>query len=126
MGINKAILLPRPAIINSDEKCSREKRVGRRFRAEGRGVAVSGIDHGFRRQRQQLLADGLNQLLVRPSAQIGAADTARKDRVAAKEYRGRRVLMGLGIEGDASRCVTWRVNDDKANVSDAEFISIGQ
>ena len=66
--------------------------------ADGRDGPVPGIDDGFRRQGEETLPDGAQQLRMIAAGEVGAPDGAVEQGVAAEDgiFRGK-------VDGDAAR-----------------------
>ena len=59
-----------------------KERIGRSFPADGAGRPMSADDRDVVPQRQELVADRLQQLPVIPSGKVAAADGTREQHVA--------------------------------------------
>ncbi len=70
--------------------------------ADGGLRTVAGRDDGFIRQGEQLVVQGLDDLLERTSGQVGPANASRKKRIAGDQF-----LLDGEIKADASFGMAW-------------------
>src|SRR5690606_35200012 len=97
---------------------AREERVRAALLADGGGRAVSGVDDGLIRQREDLLADGLHEERVRALPQVRPPDGAGEEDVAADDEP-----VGLVDEDDVAGGVTGRVADGEGAAAEGDRLA---
>src|ERR1700740_1987366 len=107
-----------------------EERVAGAFLANCCCGAMAGIHDCLVRQNQQLLMYRAQNLLRRTAPEVGSADAAGKKSVSREEssrFRGGvRLWLRGQIERDASRRVSWRMQDIGLKSAPAERIALAQ
>src|SRR5579859_1055445 len=111
-----------------------EERIAGALIANCGWAAMAGIDNRLIRQNQQLLVNGTQNLLKRPSPEVGPADAAGEKRVSgekssrfgASSRASFRLRLRGQIKRDASRRVSRRMQDIGFEPAPAERIALAQ
>src|SRR4029078_4436031 len=98
-----------------------QERIGRALRPDRGCGPVSADDGDIARQREELVADRLDELCVIGSGQVGAADRTREQHVADDRQALRRIE-----KGSASRRMPRTVPDVELQFADLGLISVLQ
>ena len=103
----------------------------RLLRADRGGVAVAGVDHGGLRQREQALADGLDDRVEVRVRAAGGAGPALEQGVAGEHDAGRgAVVAGLaqrgGVQADRAGGVAGGVQHPQLDAGHAQDVALGE